>query len=206
MARNPPDPELVEVVLDYARTGMSHADIAEVLASSGLVVTAATVGSWCRKHGVKVCTAAPAVVEHAKARREAASIVPPTPPSGGDDDSEDDAGDDELAALVKMRKSMTRDAETARAVGNLTAAQRSMTAAATLAPVIARLRRAQKEDADVLHISKADIQSRMALHREHVRALLDRPLLCAECGRKLSVSWAESGSTGAEPDPKGAKK
>jgi hypothetical protein len=30
--------------------------------------------------------------------------------------------------------------------------------------------------------------------RERLRALLERPLLCAHCGRALSVDWGEGGA------------
>lgn len=181
MARPPTDPAIVQIAVDYARTGMSHDDIAEAMRAAGYRVSAASVGNWARKAGVR-----PGVVPVA---------TPAAPPD--DDPPDDGTVDDEIRNLRKMQRDLQRDAETARSMGNMTAAQRAMSASAALAPVIARLLRASKDERDVLRIPRSELDSARAKHRERIRALLDRPLLCAECSRKLSIDWA--GVSEAEP-------
>jgi hypothetical protein len=66
---------------------------------------------------------------------------------------------------------------------------RASKAAAELMPVIARLEKGVAEDADVLRVSRAEITQAMAGVRGRVEAMCARPLLCADCGRKLSLMW-----------------
>jgi hypothetical protein len=51
----------------------------------------------------------------------------------------------------------------------------------------------------VLRVSKSEIDEAMAAVKARVAQLCERPLLCAECGRKLSVQWAD-----LQPDPASA--
>jgi hypothetical protein len=107
--------------------------------------------------------------------------------------------DNSLERAKAMQAELFANAAEAKAVGNYTAAQRSMRDAANLAPIIARLERAESGDADVLRVSRADIEAAMASHRSKVKALCARPLLCAHCGRALSLDWA-SKDAGLQPD------
>jgi len=159
-----------------------------------LGVAPTTVAKWCKKHGVKpgATIAPPAVLEAARKR----AADPPEPDIDIDDVPDDG---DELSALRRMRNQMISDAKQARLVGAITVAQRSLTAAATLSPTIARLEKASKDDAGVLHLSRAAIASAEASLLEKQKALLARPLLCAECGRKFSIAWAEGESEPHSP-------
>jgi hypothetical protein len=188
MARNAPDPETVQMALEMASTGMSDADVATEMTSLGVAVSEGTIGTWRKRYGdgPKRTTASP----EAKAKIAARRVAVPADPEAADDSIDDDP----LRALQKMQAQMQRDAATARAVGNVTAAQRSMTAAAGLAPVIARLLHASKDDASTLRISRVEIAQRRADGIDRVRKILERPLLCAKCSRELSICWA-----GVEP-------
>jgi hypothetical protein len=189
MARNAPDPETVEMALRFAATGMSDADVAAEMAALECPISEGTVGTWRKRygHGPKRTTASPEAKAKAAGRRTA---IPEAPAA----DDETAIDDDPLRALQKMQAQLQRDATTARAVGNVTAAQRSMTAAAGLAPVIARLLKASKDDASTLRISRQEISQRRADGIDRMRKTLDRPLLCAKCSRELSICWA-----GVEP-------
>lgn len=182
MPRNPPDPDTVRIALEFVSTGMSHDDVA---AEMGL--SASTIGSWVKRYGggkVISRTVAPA----AKARAEARAAEPE--PSDEPDADPAEAGDDDLvASLLRLQKEMHDEARASKRLGNMTAAQRGLKAVADLAPLIARLKRAAKDDRDVLRVSRSEIDRAHADHRERLHKLLDRPLLCAKCGRELSVEW-----------------
>jgi hypothetical protein len=111
--------------------------------------------------------------------------------------------DNSLERARAMQAELYSNANEAKAVGNYSAAQRSMRDAVGLAPIIARLEKAESGDADVLRVSRAEIDAAMASHRSKTAALLARPLLCAHCGRALSLEWA-SKDTGLETDASAA--
>jgi transposase-like protein len=80
----------------------------------------------------------------------------------------------------------------AKEVGNMTAAQRALKSVADLSTVIARVERTTKDDADVLTISRADIEVAVRAQRDRMRAVLSRPLCCAKCGREMAIKWGHS--------------
>ena len=91
----------------------------------------------------------------------------------------------------------------AAAIGNSAEAQRFGRTAAGLTPVLARLEREQREDADVLRLSRSDIDAAMRGVRERVAAILARgELRCADCSRALSVRFG-TGERGAPPNAAG---
>jgi predicted transcriptional regulator len=100
---------------------------------------------------------------------------------------EEDA--DTLTTMRRMLQDTLKRAREAEAVGNFNTAQKSGRDAAALVNTITRLERLTAADADVLRISRTEIEERRKKVRERIRATLDRPLLCAECNRKLSVLW-----------------
>jgi hypothetical protein len=78
----------------------------------------------------------------------------------------------------------------ATACSNSIEAQRYARTAAGLTPVLARLERDERDDADMLHLSRADVSNAMATVRERVAAIVARgELRCADCSRALSVEW-----------------
>jgi hypothetical protein len=85
------------------------------------------------------------------------------------------------------------------AVGNSAEAQRCTRTAAGLTPVLARLERDQRDDADVLRLDRGDIEKAMRGVRERVAAILARgELRCADCSRALSVRFG-TGDHGVTP-------
>jgi hypothetical protein len=179
MARNPPDPKIIAVALDLIAGGASEADIAE-----HLMVSAATIARWRKMYGGP---------EH-KPRTQLPTLVDDTPAEPLE--AAGVAEGDSLAVLRAMRRDLFKGAEQAKQVGNMTAYQRIMRDVANLSPVIAREEKAGREDRDVLRVSKSEIDEAMAAVNARVEQLCARPLLCAECGRKLSVKWAD-----LQPDP-----
>ena len=58
-------------------------------------------------------------------------------------------------------------------------------------PVVARLESKEKDEEGLFTVSQAEIEKAMRGVRERAAALLERPLLCAACGRALSISWGQ---------------
>jgi hypothetical protein len=85
-------------------------------------------------------------------------------------------------------------ARTAETNGNITIAQKCNRDAAGLVVTLARLEKLHKSDADVLRLSKEDIEAAFEGIMQKATALLERPLLCSACNRQLSVQLAGKGS------------
>jgi hypothetical protein len=67
-------------------------------------------------------------------------------------------------------------------------------------PVLARLEKVASESSDVLRISRSEIAQARQAYRERVRRLLEQPLVCAECGRRIRVAWVEGAEVAAPED------
>lgn len=102
---------------------------------------------------------------------------------------DEDDNRDTLTEVKQMLRDSLRQAKDAGKIGHAADAQRFGRIAAVLVPVIARLERDQKTDEHVLRISRQEIAERRIKVRQRFRAICDRPLLCAQCNRKLSVFW-----------------
>lgn len=100
-------------------------------------------------------------------------------------------------SIQKLFQWMLADAGRKAGVGDRHGQAQLNAAVKALAPILDRLERRQAEDRDVLRISRHEIEEGMAAVTERIAATLARPLLCAECSRRLSVEWGEGGRTGS---------
>lgn len=174
MPRPPPDPVKVRAALERAASGQSAPEIARALH-----VSARTVLNWVERYGEP---AAP----------EPPPLAPPeAPPAEPEDEDEPDDGASSLERMRRMMRDLQRDARVARKRGNLRDAQRILRDSVALSATIARLEKAQQADGGAVHASRADIEAALQRHRENVRQLCERPLLCAHCGRELSIKWGQ---------------
>ena len=197
MPRPAADPDTVAAAVAAVRAGESLRDVGRRLG-----VSQTTVSRWAKA----AASAAPAPAD-----------TTPAPPAGGGallerlrgraaaaDDGADPPPDpfadidpaDSLGMLRRMRAESLRIAAQASAEGNHSAAQRAMRDAAGLAPVIAREERRHADDADTLHFSRDQIAAAQERMRARVAALASRPLLCADCGRELSIRLGTAGNPG----------
>ena len=140
-------------------------------------VSRATVSRWVREH---LKTAA----------REAERVASETSPGDRAAPIAYKAAADMLDETRRMHEYFMRASHEARDVGNYSAAQRFARDAAQLVPTIARLEKARKEDGDRLQFSRHEIDEAVAGLLDKVRILSERPLLCAHCSRRLSMSLA----------------
>jgi arginine repressor len=184
MPRPPPDPVAVKWALEELAKGRSTKDIAEELTREGYPVNASTVGRWATRVGAKQAHPAKGVIEELKAKRQAVDEAEP------DIDGLIVEGD-HLATLRNLLTSQLKRAAQADKLGNATAAQRAGKTAADLANTIAREEHRTADERDVLKIRRAQIDEAMASVLTRVVGILSRgPLLCSECGRKLSAKLA----------------
>lgn len=187
MPRPPADPDLKALCVDAVRAGESARDVSRRLAETlDIRVSHVAISRW-----VKEAATAPAV--------PALAPAPPAQPETNADDVPPENADT-LTLTRWMRDAAIRDAGRAKAVGHYGPAAQFMKRAADLAPTIARLEKASRESGDLIRVSRADVEKTMGGIREKVAALLDRPLLCAHCGRALSVAIGH-GTDGAPGAP-----
>lgn len=187
MPRNPPNPELVKLVLESADAGMSHEDIAELAG-----IAASTVLMWRKKYGGYVPRKEPPLVAQAEIERRAA-LPPPedAPPT----DAPSDVRSIAQSAVIEAREAIATIkgiiAE-AKKMGNTTAAQRAARDLGAAITTLGRLERHLSTDGEI-RVSPEDI----AIGREAVRAraaaVLAAPLTCAHCGRQLRIDWTKEG-------------
>jgi hypothetical protein len=141
-------------------------------------------------------------VEHAE--REKAASTPPGPPTGPEgfdlgDDAElgadvlevDDESIDAMSVLKRAIRSNRELARAAAADGNMTIVSRCNRDLIGLVNHLKGLEKAQRTDENTLHVSRADIETAWESVLEKSRAVCEKPLLCAECGRKIAVLMAE---------------
>jgi transcriptional regulator with XRE-family HTH domain len=134
--------------------------------------------------------------------------VPPAhmaPPAAADQEVDAPPADapalDQVRFLIAQARAGLTDA---LAVGNSGLAQRQTRNAAALMSVLARLERTAADESDAVRISAAEAKQIQAQLFERMRAHLERPLLCAECNRKLSVRWGTEGLDAPEGTDPGA--
>lgn len=177
--------EVKQLAVEEYRKGRTLDELAEAAD-----VDARTVARWVREAAAPV---APPIAPAPEAEAPAENAPP-------DEDEEFDP-DDSLAFNRAIRKRMLREARSASAVGNHTAAQRFLRDAAGVANTIARLERDQRANADTLHVTRAEIDKAIEKVEERVKAIASRPLLCAQCSRALSIEMAtdEKGEDENEP-------
>ena len=165
-------------------------------------MAAVRAGMGYRAAGAIVGVTGPSVLRwclaaDAAAREAPAGAAPPpapAPPSA----PVDVAPPPPRNALEATQRQMARLdalADSASAAGHHEAAVSATRNSALLAPVLARLEKGREDDRDHVRYSRAEIAEALAGLRARVASLLDRPLLCADCGRKLSVAWSATPHT-----------
>lgn len=192
MARRPPDPDLVRLVIEAASTGTSHAEIAEVAG-----VSESTVRTWLHKYGggKGLRTDLTPKVRRALSRRiDRAHAEGGPPPEEPDEQSTaTDARGVAFDALAEARgalKALKSIVSEAKAVGNMTAAQRAVRDIGNLVNTIARIERTLGGDGEI-RVSREELETAREAVRARMAAVLSAPLLCAHCGRQLRIDWTK---------------
>ncbi len=184
MTRHAPDPAIKAAALEALRAGGSFREVAAAVG-----VSQTTIARWAKDADPAELPArlggtaavAPEIAE--RAAKIVGRIEPATIPAV-------EALPDDASALLRVRAILAeadRALQRGRASGDLQLIQRATRDSAMMLPVLARLEAQAAESGDVLHVTHASIEEAMAGVEKRVAALLDRPLLCAECGRALAI-------------------
>lgn len=185
-----PSPRRVAAAVAAVASGRSLRDVADEYGTSYV-----TVLRWVKK--AKASEPPP----KAKAKAPAApwtgltaALTERSEPPPAEDEAPEPA---EGATLLEQVRSLHRDllgtARDAKRVGNMKAAQAALAAAGNLMNTMARLAKLEAEGADVFKISMAEIKATKESLRDRLATMRGRPLCCAACSRKLSVSMAYEG-------------
>lgn len=179
MGRSAPLESTVQTAFALLDGGASHAQVGEVCG-----VSAGAIRGWIKRYNY-------VPNQPARAQGTITAAPPPSPDVEDESDEPEPEGLSPLEHTIALQRKFERLAKRSEAVGNMRAAGMAMRDAANLSNTIARLRKMEQLEADMLRISRADIDAAEDSLREKIHKYLDRPLLCAECGRKLSIKWAE---------------
>lgn len=96
--------------------------------------------------------------------------------------------------IEHMRDRALQMSREAQEVGNYTAAQRFSKQAIDASLMLDRVRKREGDQQGGLVISPEALADATARVRARITALAERGLLCAECGRALSIAWAKDES------------
>ena len=179
MTRHAPDPAVLEFARQATESGASQVEIAEVVG-----VSKGAVARWQKVYGWTPRTPMPAAL--AAATFDGPPVEEPEP----------EWSDDMLVNQKNDYRRLVIQARDARKMGNFTSAQRSMRDAVNLANDIQRAERARQAGTDVITIPRAEVDAIHADNRDKIARMIERPLLCAECGRRLLTEEIENGGSG----------
>jgi transposase-like protein len=150
-------------------------------------ITPKTLLNWRKAPAVP---ATPSVADRARA------MVPPPDDSEDEGLDLDDGADEDQSSLDLLRRlsnQTQRRLRAAEAAGNHTVVQRMGRDLASMANTIARLERLEHADREVIPLTREQLIEAKSRVISLVTALASRPLHCADCARKLSVSWGREG-------------
>lgn len=227
MARYPaPNPEHVEYAAEEMAKGRSSREIAKEFAELGVNVSHVTVARWAaKKSSPSQQTAGGAAGDVAPDRSKKPGQLKHTRGAAGDTraavaGSTPGRSTNPLAAELEARKAAAPPpppVDTTDTLGTLRGLLESFMAeahrnqagnprlattlaksAADVLDQIRKIEHAKREDDSVIRIRREDIARAHAAALERYKALCDRPLHCADCGRKLAIAWGEAADKVAE--------
>lgn len=172
--------------LEMFPSGRANTDIARELG-----LPESTVRVW-RKAAEAVPHVGPERVRRPMpALAQVAGPAPPPPEPEPDEGVPLDLTDLE-GTFARFIMSAEQNATRAARDGNHTAAQRGMRDAANMAMALARLTRERRRGEEQLVITREELEKTERTLRERVRALLERPLVCARCSREIAIGWGRT--------------
>jgi hypothetical protein len=153
-------------------------------------VAAVKAGLDLRAAGVQAGVSHQTVARWVKDAKASPALVPAPPdPAPAPPDLADDLPEDLVALLKMLIKEGRGAAAAARHAGNHAAVQSFLSNVTKLSTVLSREEKRAGESADHVRYSRAEIEAAQKSAGAKLAAYLDRPLLCASCGRALSVDW-----------------
>jgi len=204
MPRRPKEyePGVKEHALEQAARGVSVREIEAELAELGVIVSHMTIQRWVQ------ASKAPTAPPPAKDRQEAPPPAPKpkltealqarkdrqagsaeaTPPETPEDPG---APFDFEGSLQRMIRDAEKEARAHDLASNPRGAQAAMRRASELMKVLAQSEKRKPQDPDVLQFSRAEIDRGFAEVSALLAKLCERPVLCSECSRALSVKFGQ---------------
>lgn len=206
MAQHPPDPTAVAFAVECRKKGMSYEKIAAEFEATGYRVSSKpiapmTVKRWTDK-AERIATAAKPPPRGPKPRPDTAPLVAALAERKAAEQAAEPHDEPEISdtptlseTLDVMRSTLAYTLKEMRAnrVSNPVLAQKLGRDAAGFAAIVARLERGAADDDDILRVPMSEITEGDERDEARMRAMLMRPLLCSDCGAKLSVKWSEGG-------------
>lgn len=169
MPKAKPDPELIVQARELVKLGASLREAAHTLG-----VSAPTIKRWIESEPAEAPALAPAALPAHMKPPEAPAIVPL-------DTSDLRASIESTLQRVNAMLQANMAAGDSRQAGSMVATMgRMMTE-------LRQLQRAEREDADGVLVPSAEVERIKAALQERIKAQCNRPLLCAQCSRELSV-------------------
>jgi AcrR family transcriptional regulator len=164
--------EYKAAVIEAHAKGATTREIAKAVGVSHM-----TVARWIKDADVKPTIAARA------AKIEAAAADAPDVPA---DVVLPERAPEKLRVQIDHAWAMV---EVAKRAGDYKSSAQFSKLAAELTNSLLRAERGEVEDADAIRISRREIDEKRAEIMATVKAICDRPLLCAQCSRQLSVDY-----------------
>lgn len=202
MPKAKPDPELVAQARELVAMGASLREAATTLG-----VSAPTIKRWIESEPEPAPRVAPASAPpSAQPPAELpAHMKPPEAPAIVPLDTSDPRKMvEQLIGDIYSMIQHNRASGDTRQMGSLAAT------VSKLSVTMRQLNEAAQSAADGVVVSAAEVARIDTSLRERIKAICNRPLLCAECSRELSVFWGtgmtEAALNAEDPDPNGAKK
>jgi len=210
MPRRPPNPGHVHAAKAAHATGRSASDIARELG-----VSATTVRNWVALPAAGASAPVPAptqalVVSSAPVFVRLRALADDLAESGLRDPSDlcREAADaiehprvvdsSDVVAFAQATLSQMYDAvQAAAAVGNHTAAQKTLRDIGALVNTIARTKARATGEEDMVSFPRRELEAAEAEYAELTAKALETPLYCAKCGAQIRVELAAGGSSGS---------
>jgi transposase-like protein len=186
------DPELVAQARELVAMGASLREAARTLG-----VSAPTIKRWLEE--------APASAPPPASAALPAHMKPPEVPAITPLDTSDPRKMvEQLIGDIYSMIQHNRASGDTRQMGSLAAT------VSKLSVTMRQLNEAAQSAADGITVSAAEVARIEASLAERIKAICNRPLLCSECSRELSVFWGtgltEAALNADDPDPNGAAK
>jgi predicted transcriptional regulator len=187
MPRAKPDPEIVDQARELRRVGCSFREIGDTLG-----VTAPTVKRWLDEPEAAATAQPPSVPTLPAPSLPAHMHTPEAPPLVPVNT------DDPIALVKQLIREQHAQIHMDRAAGGRgTSISSAVATLEKLTKTLKQLEEADRKAGDGITISGSDVARIRDSLEARVTAICNRPLLCANCSRALSVHYG----TGGKPPP-----
>lgn len=177
------DAETKALALEYLRQGMTHVEIARIAG-----IDPRTVRRWA--------TAAEKEVARKPITHEEMLRPAPSPLPDFDIDENAPVG----VGARKLWNANLKRVHQAMLTGDGRTEQQSSAVLSKMVPGMIKIEEALRADADGVHVTAAELAEAQDFVRARLAAIAERPLLCANCSRALSIEWGTAAPPTETPE------